>query len=412
DVSLTISPIKDSTGRVVGASKIARDITERRRTEEALRQSEARKGAILETALDAILSIDREGRVHEWNPAAEKIFGYRRADALGRRLDELIIPLSQRETYHDGVAEYLMTGAGSLLGCPIELTVMRAAGSEFRAELGITRNSSDATPMYTCFIRDITERKRAEEEIRQLNTDLEQRVIERTAQLETINQELESFTYSVSHDLRAPLRAMQGLATALEEDYRECLDDAGRGYARRIVAAAGRMEALIQDLLAYSRLSRTDLEFKPVELDSVVSDVRVQLEADLKERNALLSVRTPLPIVKGHRPTLVQIVGNLVSNGVKFVAPGVTPQVTLWVEDRGPSVRLWVEDNGIGIAPEYHERIFHIFDRLHGIETYPGTGIGLAIVQKGVERLGGSVGVESAEGRGSRFWVELKKGTL
>jgi len=411
DVSLTISPIKDSTGRVIGASKIARDITERKRTEEALRQSEARKGAILETALDAILSIDHEGRVHEWNPAAEKTFGYRKADALGRKMDELIIPLSLREYYHDGLAEYLMTGVGSLLGRPIELTVMRADGTEFRAELGITRNSSDeSTTMYTCFIRDISERKRAEEEIRQLNTDLEQRVIERTAQLEAINKELESFTYSVSHDLRAPLRAMQGLATALDEDYRGCLDDAGRDYAHRIVAAAGRMEALIRDLLAYSRLSRSDLELRPIELDSVVADVRIQLEADLKERNAVLSPGTPLPTVEGHRSTLVQIVGNLVSNGIKFVAPGVTPQVTLRAEDRGAFWRLWVEDNGIGIAPQYHERIFQIFDRLHGVETYPGTGIGLAIVQKGVQRLGGEVGVESAEGHGSRFWVELKKG--
>jgi len=513
---------------------ILRDVTARRRAEQLLRDSEALKGAILESALDSIIAMDHEGRVVEWNPAAERTFGYRRGEVIGREMSELIVPPALRERHRQGLARCLDTGEGSVLGRRVEMTAMRADGEEFPVELAISRIPRDGPPTFTGYVRDvterkraeelrnqmaaivesssdaifskaldgvivswnagaervfgysareiigrpvtllippdrldeessilerltsgeriehyetvrlrkdgsgidvsltispirdsagrvigaskiardITERKRAEEEIRKLNTDLEQRVIERTAQLEAINKELESFTYSVSHDLRAPLRAMQGLATALEEDYRECLDDAGRDYARRIVAAAGRMEALIQDLLAYSRLSRTDLEFKPVALDSVVSDVRLQLEADLKERNALLSVRTPLPTVEGHRPTLVQIVGNLVSNGAKFVAPGVTPQVTLWAEDRGPLVRLWVEDNGIGIPSEYHERIFHIFDRLHGVETYPGTGIGLAIVQKGVERLGGTVGVESAEGHGSRFWVEFKKGTL
>src|SRR5437660_12178373 len=127
-------------------------------------------------------------------------------------MDELIIPSSLREYYHDGLAEYLMTGVGSLLGRPIELTVMRSDGTEFRAELAITRNSWEDPTMYTCFLRDITERKRAEEEIQKLNTDLEQRVMERTAQLEAINKELTSFTYSVSHDLRAPLRALQGLS--------------------------------------------------------------------------------------------------------------------------------------------------------------------------------------------------------
>ncbi|PYJ82757.1 MAG: hypothetical protein DME22_17480, partial [Verrucomicrobia bacterium] len=410
DVSLSISPLQDSTGRIIGASKISRDITERKRAEDALRESEARKSAILETALDAILSIDHEGRIHEWNPAAEKIFGYRRTEALRRKMDELIIPSSLREYYRDGLAEYLMTGVGSLLGRPIELTVMRADGTDFRAELAITRNSWEEPTMYTCFLRDITERKRAEEEIQKLNADLEQRVIERTAQLEAINKELESFTYSVSHDLRAPLRALQGLSNALLEDYAARFDDTGKDYCHRIVTAAGRMDTLIQDLLAYSRLSRTDLELKAVDLAVVVADVKHQLESDLHEKKVKLAVEGILPAVLGHRATLGQVVGNLVSNAIKFVAPGVTPRVRLRGEESGDFFRLWIEDNGIGVAAEHRERIFRIFERLHGVETYPGTGIGLAIVQRGVERLGGRVGLESAEGKGSKFWIELKKG--
>ena len=149
---------------------------------------------------------------------------------------------------------------------------------------------------------------------------------------------------------------------------------------------------------------------KAVDLALVVSDVKHQLESDLQENKVELAVEGVLPAVLGHRATLGQVMGNLVSNAIKFVAPGVRPRVRIRAEESGDFFRLWVEDNGIGVALEHQERIFRIFERLHGVETYPGTGIGLAIVQKGVERLGGRVGLESAPGEGSRFWIELKKG--
>ena len=162
DVSLSVSPIKNSGGRIIGASKIARDITKRKQVEAALRRSDALKGAILDSAMNAILSIDQEGCVHEWNRAAGAIFGYPKAEAVGRRMDELIIPRGQREYYHNRLSEYLMTGVGSLLGRPFELTLMRADGTEFYGELAITRNSQDESTQYTCILRDITERKQAE----------------------------------------------------------------------------------------------------------------------------------------------------------------------------------------------------------------------------------------------------------
>jgi PAS domain S-box-containing protein len=271
---------------------------------------------------------------------------------------------------------------------------------------------------------------RLHEQVRRYASDLEASVAERTQELQEINAELKSFAYSISHDLHAPLRAMQGFAQALVEDYAGSLDELGQEYARRIVAASERMDHLINDLLAYSRVSRAELTLKPVDLSSVVSESLAQLAGDLKACGAQVTVEEPLAQVVGHQGTLVQVVANLVSNAVKFVAPGVQPRVRLWVEDISPAPlgdspallgdspapldqdgwrRLWLEDNGIGIAPEHQERVFRIFERLHGLETYPGTGIGLAIVRRAMERMGGRVGVESSVGQGSRFWVDLRR---
>ena len=163
----------------------------------------------------------------------------------------------------------------------------------------------------------------------------------------------------------------------------------------------------MQDLLAYSRLSNADLHPQPVSLSAIVAEAQAQLKEDLQERKAQLTVEEPLPQVVGHPAILVQVVANLLANAAKFVAPRVLPQVRVWAEKRGQRTRLWVEDNGIGIKSEHQGRIFRVFERLHGIETYQGTGIGLAIVRKGIERMGGFVGVESEPGRGSRFWIEL-----
>ncbi|MBW4571842.1 MAG: hypothetical protein KME31_28635 [Tolypothrix carrinoi HA7290-LM1] len=245
---------------------------------------------------------------------------------------------------------------------------------------------------------------------KQLNETLEQRVLERTTQLEEANEELQAFAYSVSHDLRAPLRAMQGFAEAMLEDYEDILDELGKEYATRIVTSAQRLENLIQDLLAYSRLSRSDLELKVIDLTTIMSEAMTQLEAEIEQTQAQVNIQSPLPKAIAHRPTLVQVITNLLTNAMKFVDEGVSPQIKVWAEIHGECVRLWVEDNGIGIAREHQKRIFRVFERLHGMETYPGTGIGLAIVRKGIDRMGGCVGVESQLRQGSRFWIELRNG--
>ena len=234
----------------------------------------------------------------------------------------------------------------------------------------------------------------------------------RAKQVEDINEELETFCYSIAHDLRAPLRAMNGLAECLIQDHSDRLEEVARDYTKRIGAAAQRMDALIHDLLEYSRISRAELKLEPVDTESVLKEVLAQLERQLTERHAKVVIAPALPKIVAHRTVLSQVLSNLISNAVKFVEPAVLPLVRIGAEVRADRVRVWTEDNGIGIAQEYQEKIFRPFERLHDEATYSGTGIGLAIVRKGIERMGGRVGVESQVGHGSRFWIELAPANL
>jgi signal transduction histidine kinase len=237
---------------------------------------------------------------------------------------------------------------------------------------------------------------------------LEERVRQRTLELHERNEELETFGHSISHDLRAPLRAMHGFSQALLEDCGDQLGDVGRDYAQRVVAGARRMDLLIQDLLAYSRVSRSEMPLGSVSLADVTKEAMAQVEGDLAASGGSVNVAPDLPMVRAHRVALVQSVANLLANSLKFVPPGRAPVIRVRADrNQDGDTRLWIEDNGIGIDAAHHERVFGVFERLHGSDGYPGTGIGLAIVRKSVERMGGNVGVVSAIGEGSRFWIEL-----
>ena len=392
-VALTVSPIHDARGTVIGASKVARDITRQR----SLERESRRLGAIVDSSDDAIISKDLNGVVQSWNRAAERMFGFTAEEAVGRSIT-MIIPEERLGEEDEVLGEIRRGGRVD----HIETVRRRKDGTLIPISLSVSPivDRSGQVVGASKIARDLSA-------LRAYATTLEQTVRERTAELETANTQLESFAYSVSHDLRAPLRGMQGLAHALLEDYGPTLDATARDYATRIVAEASQLDRLIRDLLAYSRLTRIDVALERVDVGEAIYDALHQLDDDIRTSGATVEVEPEMPPLRANRAVLVQVLTNLISNAIKF--GGERPTVRVRAEVLNGTARVWVEDQGIGIAPKHQERIFRAFERLHGADRYPGTGIGLAIVHKGIERLGGRVGVESQEGKGSRFWFELPR---
>jgi light-regulated signal transduction histidine kinase (bacteriophytochrome) len=256
-------------------------------------------------------------------------------------------------------------------------------------------------------VQEITDVVQARATMVERRTELERLVDERTASLQRAIEQMEEFSYSVSHDLRAPLRSIQNYAQAVIEDFGDKVGAEGVEYLRRIVNAGFRMDRLTRDVLTYSKVARGSAPVVPLSLDRVVEET-IEQYAPARQRDGSVTVQGPLLPALANEPLLVQAISNLLANAFKFVAKGTTPNVRLWTERRGPDVRLWIEDNGIGILPEYQHRIWGMFERVHPKETYDGTGIGLAITRKAAERMGGAVGVESAGVNGSRFWIQLR----
>lgn len=375
----------------VAVQSVLERVAERRRTA----RLEIRLHGLLTQLNVGVFRATLDGRLLESNPALLNLLGVRSLqDGIRDGLSAFFLDPELRALTQEGEREVLLR---------------RPDGSEVWASVSETLTTVEGETFIDGIVEDITTRKQAVAQEQQLSATLERRVAERTAELEEVNQDLEAFVYTVSHDLREPLRGMQGFAQALLEDVGERLEPLGREYTGRILAAAERMDALIRDLLEYSQLSRSRLPVQPVSLETTVAAALTQLQPQVQACSAQVSVDAPLPPVLGNATVLLQVITNLLTNAMKFVAPGIPPQVTIGSEDRAEFVRLWVEDNGIGIELRNQVRIFRVFERLHGAETYPGTGIGLAIVRKGVERMGGQVGLESELGQGSRFWVDLRK---
>ncbi len=286
------------------------------------------------------------------------------------------------------VLEGYGSGAVDYLHKPINPAILRSKVAVFAQLHRMNRENAEAN---RALVAEVAERRRAEEQLR--NTV----------------QELEAFSYSIAHDMRAPLRSMQGFAEILTTEHADQLDEAGRDYLRRISTAASRMDALILDILNYSKVGHGDLALRSIDVEQLVREIIITYPT-LRPEHADIEIAAPLPRVLANEAALTQIVSNLLGNAVKFVAPGVRPRVLVRGETNAVgAVRLWFEDNGIGIPERLHARLFRIFSRLQRREDYEGTGIGLAIVRKAAERMSGSVGLESSEGAGSRFWVELRE---
>jgi len=390
------TPLRSLDGKIVGAINMLVDITERKRAEE----NAARLAAIVEHSDDAIFSADTEGVIRSWNRGAERLYGYLAGEVVGRNIS-ILVP----EGHQDEQPRFLeLIWQGQTVE---NYETIRRRKDESLLHVSLTvspvKDSSGRIIGISKVARDITEKVRSREM-------LEQTVAERTASLEQALAQMEDFTYSVSHDLRAPVRSIRGLAGAAIEDYGAAIAPELRGFIDQICASADRMDQLIRDILDYSRVSRTDVKLAPVELDSLISAI-ISQRPDLQPKRAKIQIRAPLGPVLAHEPSLAQAVTNLLANAVKFVHPGTQPVVELWTERHNGFVRLWVSDNGLGVNPRYQHRLFNVFERVHTSPNYEGTGIGLAIVRKAAEKMGGKVGLVSDGKSGSKFWIELPSAT-
>jgi PAS domain S-box-containing protein len=413
-VDTTIVPYLGDDGKPLQYIAIRADITDRKRadeqTDQALRELSDVKSALDEHAIVAIT--DAKGKITYVNDKFCAISQYSREELLGK--DHRIINSGYHpKTFIRDIWQTITEGRV----WKGEIKNKTKTGTYYWVETTIVPYlGEDGKPVQYIAIRaDITERKNAEaalqaaqKELQAHATTLEETVESRTSALRETIGELEAFSYSISHDMRAPLRAMQSFSRILAEDCGPQLDDKAKEYIRRISAGAARMDSLIQDVLTYSKVARSDLPLQPIEFGKLLQDV-LDTYPSFQPPAALIDVVGEFPTVMAIPAVLTQCISNLLGNGVKFVEPGIAPHIRVWCDPRPEEkmARVFFKDNGLGIDKEDHDSIFGIFQRVN--KSYEGTGIGLSIVKKGMERMGGSVGLDSELGKGATFWLDLVK---
>jgi len=329
--------------------------------------------------------------------------GIELARAVKGRRKTRDVPIIFLSAYHDGERDILSgygVGAVDYVTKPLNAAILRSKVGVF-AEL--YRKNRELRIANEALQKEISERRLIEAALQEAN----RLKSERTAELDGMVEELEAFSYSIAHDMRAPLRAMQGFARILHEDHASQLDAEGADYLHRIARAADRLDRLIQDVLSYTRILRAPVPLASIDLDSLVRDI-LATYPDYQRDQAEISIQGKLPTVWGNEAFLTQCLSNLLGNAVKFHRKGTAPKVRVWAETRKTETRVWVEDNGIGIDPQHHQRIFGLFEQVNAPDQFEGTGVGLTIVRKAIERMHGTYGFESQLGQGSRFWLQLR----
>ncbi len=388
------SVTRNERGTAQGFLEVHRDITERRRAERQVRESELRFRAVAETANEGIATADRLGVVRYWNPGAMRMFGLSESEAVGKPLASFI-PDPFRQTLASALTEFIDTGTSALMGQTVEAAGLRADGSSFPLEVSLSGWETSEGRFVSCILRDITDRKQAEAAIQAKNEELGRS-----------NQELEQFAYVASHDLQEPLRMVSNYTQMLSNRYGEQLDADAKEFIGFAVDGAKRMQALIHDLLQFARVGSRGKEFKPTSLNKVVDGAKANLTGAIEESGAQVVV-DQLPSLPCDAGQMTQVFQNLIGNALKFRQPGRTPIVSVSAMPVDGGWTITVADNGIGIEAKYFERIFQMFQRLHGRGEYEGTGIGLALCKKIVERHGGRISIESTPGEGTRFTLHM-----
>ena len=408
-IEIMLSPLESAEGILVTAA--IRDISVRQAAEKHLVQMESRYRGLLEAAPDAMVVVNQRGEIVLVNVQAEKQFGYRRDELVGQKVKN-IIPQGFAERLVADASRSVADALAQQIGMGIELSGRRKDGGEFPIEIMLSPLESADGILVTAAIRNISARKKSEED----NAELERRVEERTKQLGVANQvleqsnvELKQFAYVASHDLQSPLRSISGFVQLLQLEYEGKLDKQAQDWIRRTVQSIEQMQTLIRDLLSYSRVDARSRPFTQIPFLDIVNDALTLLDSSIHDSGAQVTWG-PLPEIMGDRSQLVQLVQNLIGNGLTYRGDQ-PPRIHVSVERRGTEWIFSVRDNGIGIDPKYREQIFEIFKRLHDQKEYPGTGIGLAVCRRVVNRHGGKIWVESELGHGSTFRFTIPEGT-